>query len=126
MADWRKLAMRALLADNQIDEREVAILRKEFFADKRIDRAELDFLLEAKKKAKSAVPAFDKLLFEAVRSSLLADGKITAEEVTWLRNWIMADGKVDDAEKKLLKELRLLADHVCPEFTAMYNEMVGK
>ena len=126
MADWRKLALRALLADGEIDEREVGILRKEFFADKRIDRAELDFLLEAKKKARKVVPAFDKLLFEAVRTALLADGKITAEETTWLRSWIMADGKVDDAEKKLLKELKLLADHVCPEFQAMYAEMVGK
>ena len=126
MADWRKLAMRALLADNQIDDREVGILRKELFADKRIDRTELDFLLEAKKKASSAVPAFDRLLFEAVRTALLADGKITADEVVWLRAWIMADGKVDKAEIKLLMELKLLADHVCPEFTAMYNEMVGK
>lgn len=126
MADWRKLALRSLLADGQIDDREVAILRKELFADKRIDRAELDFLLEAKKKARSAVPAFDKLLFEAVRTALLADGKITAEETTWLRAWIMADGKVDDAEKKLLKELKLLADQVCPEFQSLYNEFVGK
>ncbi len=126
MADWRKLAMRALLADNQIDEREVAILRKELFADKRIDRSELDFLLEAKKKARSAVPAFNKLLFEAVRTALLGDGKITAEETAWLRAWIMEDGKVDEAEKKLLKELKLLADQVCPEFQALYNEMVGK
>jgi hypothetical protein len=126
MADWRKLAMRALLADNQIDDREVAILRKEFFADKRIDRAELDFLLEAKKKAKGTVPAFNKLLFEAVRTALLADGKITAEETAWLRSWILEDGKVDQAEIKLLMELRLLADHLCPEFNALYNEMVGK
>lgn len=126
MADWRKLAMRALLADNQIDDREVAILRKEFFADKRIDRAELDFLLEARKKARSTVPAFTKLLFEAVRASLLADGKITPEETTWLRAWILEDGKVDQAEIKLLMELKLLADHVCPEFLALYNEMVGK
>ena len=38
MANWRQLAMSALLADGAIDEREVEILRKEFFADRRIDR----------------------------------------------------------------------------------------
>ena len=56
MADWRKLAKAALLADGQIDEREVAILRKELFADKRIDRAELEFLMEAKKQARWSCP----------------------------------------------------------------------
>src|SRR6476661_7176211 len=51
MANWRQLAMSALLADGSIDEREVEILRKEFFADRRIDRAEMEFLLEARKRA---------------------------------------------------------------------------
>src|SRR5262245_181054 len=55
MANWRQLAMSALLADGAIDEREVEILRKEFFADRRIDRAEMEFLLEARKKAASCV-----------------------------------------------------------------------
>ena len=36
MANWRQLAMAALLADGTIDEREVEILRREFFADRRI------------------------------------------------------------------------------------------
>ena len=57
MANWRQLAMAALLADGAIDEREVQLLRKEFFADRRIDRAEMEFLLEARKRAASAVPS---------------------------------------------------------------------
>src|SRR5262245_26032352 len=68
MANWRQLAMSALLADGTIDEREVEILRKEFFADRRIDRAEMEFLLEARRKAGSAAPSFEKLIFEALRS----------------------------------------------------------
>lgn len=125
MADWRRLAREALLADGQIDEREVAIVRKALFADGRIDRSELEFLLEVKKFAKATVPQFQKLLFEAIRNVILADGTISANEAAWLRQWIFADGKVDDAEKHWLKELKLLADSVSPEFTALYNECLA-
>ena len=125
MANWRQLCLSALLADGAIDQREVDIIRKEFFADGRIDRHELEFLLEARKKATSAVPAYDKLVFEAMRSIILADGSISPEEVGWIRQWIFADGKVDAAEKHWLKELKLLADRVCPEFTALYNQCLA-
>jgi len=122
MANWRNLCKAALLADGQIDEREVALIRKEFFADGRIDRSELEFLLEVKKEAASAVPSFQKLLFEAVRNVILADGVIDAEEAAWLRTWIYADGKVDADEKHWLRELKLLASRVSPEFMTLYNE----
>ena len=125
MANWRQLAMAALLADGHIDEREVAILRKEFFADRRIDRAEMEFLLEARKKAGSCVPSYEKLLFEALRSVILADGTISPGETEWIREYIFADGKVDAAEKQWLKELKLLADSVCPEFLALYNQCMA-
>jgi len=119
MADWRKLAKVALLADGKIDDAEVAILRRHLFADKRIDRTELEFLFEAQKGARQAAPSFQRLLFEGVRTHILMDGKISADEAAWLKQWIFADGKVDDAEKKLLKELKLLADQTCPEFEAL-------
>ena len=125
MANWRQLAMSALLADGTIDEREVEILRKEFFADRRIDRAEMEFLLEARKKSPASVPSFDKLVFEALRSVILADGVISAEETVWIRQFIFADGKVDAAEKHWLKELKCLADRVCPEFLALYNQCMA-
>jgi uncharacterized membrane protein YebE (DUF533 family) len=125
MANWRQLAMAALLADGHIDEREVEIIRKEFYADRRIDRSELEFLLEARRKAQSSVPSFEKLLFEAMRAVILADGHISPEEVGWIRAFILADGKADAAEKHWLKELRHLADSVCPEFLALYNQLMA-
>lgn len=125
MANWRQLAMSALLADGAIDEREVEILRKEFFADRRIDRAEMEFLLEARKKAASCAPSFEKLLFEALRTVLLEDGVINPEKTEWIRQYIYADGKVDAAEKHWLKELKVLADSVCPEFTALFNQCMA-
>src|SRR5262245_13168803 len=114
MANWRTLCKLALLADGTIDDREVEIIRKEFFADGKIDRTELEFLLEIKREAGSAVPAFQKLLFEAIRSVILADGVIDAGEVAWLRSWIFADGKVDADEKHWLREFKVLANRVCP------------
>ena len=50
MANWRTLCKMALLADGTIDDREVEIIRKEFFADGRIDRTELEFLLEVRRR----------------------------------------------------------------------------
>ncbi len=125
MANWRQLAMSALLADGAIDEREVTILRKEFFADRRIDRAEMEFLLEARKKAASAVPSFEKLIFECLRSVVLADDSISPEETAWIRQFIFADGKVDAAEKHWLKELKCLAGRTCPEFDALYQQCMA-
>ena len=126
MANWRNLCKAALLADGQIDEREVNLIRKEFFADGRIDRTELEFLLEVRREARSSVPAFGKLVFEAIRSVILADGEISPGEVAWLRDWIFADGKVDAEEKHWLREFKVLANKVCPEFTALYNECMAK
>ncbi|MGL4550198.1 MAG: hypothetical protein ACRC33_03335 [Gemmataceae bacterium] len=125
MADWRRLAMSALLADGGIDEREVGILRKAFFADRRIDRAEMEFLLEARRRAGSCAPSFEKLLFEALRTVILADDAITAEETQWISEFLLADGKVDAAEKNWLKELKCLAGRVCPEFQALYDRCMA-
>jgi hypothetical protein len=123
MANWRNLAMSALLADGVIDEREVEILRKEFFADRRIDRTEMEFLLEARRKAGGCAPSFEKLVFEALRSVILADGVISPEETMWIRENILGN-KPGPAEIHWLTELKCLADGVCPEFQALYKKSV--
>lgn len=62
MADWRKVAKALALGDGRIDERETATLRQELFADGKIDKSELDFLLELKRKATATVRSLDKLI----------------------------------------------------------------
>jgi hypothetical protein len=62
MAEWRKVAKALALGDGYIDEKEVGILRKELFADGKIDKSELDFLYEIKRGAATAVKALDKLI----------------------------------------------------------------
>jgi len=124
MADWRKLAKEALLADGRIDTREVEILRKALFADQRIDKSELEFLAELRKAAKSTVKEFMKLFTDAVKNHMQADGVITDSETAWLRKTIFADNKVDADEIQLLKELKQLAKQTSPEFDKLYAECV--
>lgn len=64
MAEWRKVAKALALGDGRIDEKEVAILRKELFADGKIDKSELEFLYEIKRGATTTVRALDKLIEE--------------------------------------------------------------
>ncbi len=131
MADWRKLAINAILADGKIDDTEVKVLKKELYADGKIDRDEVDFLVQlrnsAQKKAKGEpLPAsFEKLFFAAVESNVLADGVIDAAEAKWLQALIFADKKVDDNEKKFLMKLKKGAKSTSPEFDALYEKCLG-
>ena len=68
MADWRKVAKSLALGDGRIDEKETAVLRKELFADGKIDKSELDFLYELKRKATSNVRSFDALIAECEKA----------------------------------------------------------
>lgn len=64
MAEWRKVAKAFALADGHVSEKEVRILREEFFADQHISQSELKFLHELKAEAKNAVKALDELIAE--------------------------------------------------------------
>lgn len=122
MADWRKLAKALALADGRIDTKESNIIRKELWADGKLDRSELEFLLDLKKNAQSVVGEFDKMLHAAIKAAVLADGDIDAREAAWLRKFLYADGRIDDGEKALLRELKSGAKATCPEFEALYKE----
>ncbi len=130
MADFRKLALEAILADGEIDDAEVRVLQKELWADKKIDPKEVEFLIElrniAQKKAKakkaSVNPKFETLFFKAIEQNVLRDGKIDAKEANWLRKMLFADGKIDDNEKKFLKRIKKAAKKTSPEFERLCQE----
>src|SRR5260370_932312 len=123
MADWRRLALSLALADGKITERETAIIRRELIGtDRKLDRAELEFLLEVKKQASSVAQGYDDFLNVALKKAILAHGAIGPEEVRWLRLWIFADGKVAPEERTLLHDLRKEAKSVCPEFVLLYDQ----
>src|SRR5258708_35826097 len=107
MAEFKKLAVAAMLADGKIDDEEVKVLRKELWADGKIDEKEVEFLIElrnaAQKKAKGAelTPAFENLFFKAIEANVLDDGIISAKEAGWLTKMLFADGKIDANEKSI-------------------------
>jgi len=121
MPQLREL-MNTILADGKVDGSEVEALTGLLYADNRIDRAEAEFLIELHNRVERVSPAFEKFFFQAIKDHVLNDGKIDAEEAKWLRRMITADEKVDDREKKLLRELRGEATEVSPEFEALFLE----
>jgi len=125
MADWKKLAKDLLLADGKIDERETALVRQELFADNQIDDAELDFLIDLKKAAMGVHITFNQLVLDGVKRNILGDGVISRSEAEFLRRWILADGRVDPPEKKLLQELKAGARQTCPEFESLYTKCMA-
>ena len=134
MADFRKLALEAILADGAIDDAEVRVLQKELWADKKIDPSEVGFLIElrnsAQKKAKAKKgkvnPKFEALFFKAIEQNVLRDGKIDAKEANWLRKMLFADRKIDDNEKKFLKRLKKSAKKTSPAFDQLYQQCVER
>jgi uncharacterized membrane protein YebE (DUF533 family) len=134
MADWRKVAVAALLADGKIDDTEVKLLRKELWEDGKIDMDEVRFLVElrnaAQKKAKArkeAVnPKFEALFFKAIEENVMADGTIDAREAGWLREMLFADRKIDANEKKFLARIKKAAKSTSPQFEKLYQECMAK
>ncbi len=132
MADFRKLAIAFVLADGVIDDDEVKVLRKELYQDGKIDKKEVDFLVElrnaAQKKAKAKQadvnPNFTKLFFKAISDNVLADGKIDTAEANLQRKMLFADGVIDDEEKKFLTSLKKSATATSPAFEKLYAECV--
>lgn len=134
MADWKKVAMAAILADGKIDETEVRVLKKALWADGKISDSEVQFLIElrteAQKKAKAKkenlTPAFEKLFFKAIEENILKDGKIDETEAKWLRTALFADGKIDAGERKFLEGLKKKAKSTSDEFNKLCEEADAK
>jgi len=124
VADWKKTAKAFLLADGGIDDREVAVLRKELFADGRVDDVELDFLLELKRDAKRLVPAFHFLVIDSLKSCCLSGEAIKPGSASLLRRWLLA-GKIGYVEKRYLEELRAAAKQVPPDFDELYRQVAS-
>lgn len=122
MADWKKLAKDLLLADGYIERKETELLKKAILADGVVSKSEAEFLIELRKEAPKAVAEFHAFVFEVVKKAILADGDVSAAEAAWLEKFITADGKVDDSEKQLLKDIKAGAKNSSPEFEALLKK----
>ena len=113
-----------ILDTGKVDSRHLEVLRRELYADGKIDRREADFLAELHKRVQRPNPAFEDFFYKAIKDHILADGRIDAEEAAWLRQLLFADGKIQDEERKFLHELKGQAKQLSPEFEALYRDSI--
>lgn len=122
MADWRKMAKQILLADGTIDEREVAALRKEFFADNSIDDIELEFLFDLRNTAKGVKASFNVLLIDALKNCMLVNGTLKPGGVSTLRHLMVSNGQLDAGEKVFVQHLRAALKQPSPDLDSFCKQ----
>ncbi len=113
---------RDILAIGKVEGQELEVLRRQVYAENKINRPEADFLVELHKRVQHLTPAFEQFFYQAVKDHILADGRIDAEKAAWLRQMVFSDDKIDDQERKLLHELDGEAKQVSPEFKLLFVE----
>lgn len=135
MADYKKLAISALLADGQVDDAEVKVLQKGLKGeDGKYDNEALQFLIDlrelAQKKAKTAgislTPSFEKFFFKVMGDNVLGDGHISEREVKFITEHLLADGKIDDSEWAFLEMLKKKAKSKHASFDKMFETFEAK
>jgi hypothetical protein len=103
---------KSILADGIIDEQEVKQLREVLYEDGIIDKEEAEFLFELNDavSGKDNHQSWATLFIEAITSFLLEDetspGEVDDDEAKWLIGKIHGDGKLDEIEAALLKNLK--------------------
>jgi hypothetical protein len=111
-----------ILAIGKVDGKELELLSKRVYAGDKINRQTADFLVELHKRVQHRTPAFETFFYQALKDHILANGRVGVEQSAWLRRMLFADGKIDDEERKFLHELNGEAQHVSPEFKALFEE----
>jgi len=114
--------MQKMLSDGKVDGHGLVSLCDTLYADDKIDRQEAELLIELHKRVERVSPAFESFFYQAIKRHVLTDGKIDAEEADWLKRMIFADGRADKREKKLIRELKGEATHLCHEFEGLYAD----
>jgi hypothetical protein len=110
-----------ILARGRVDGPELEMLRKELYADGKIDREEANFIVELHKRVQHKTPAFEHFFNQVIKDHILADGRIDADEAAWLRQMVLTHGKLKDEQRKLLHELKGEAKEVSREFEALFT-----
>ena len=112
-----------VLANGRVDGHELELLRQ-VYATGTVSRDAADCLVELRKRVRSRTPGFEKFFFKAIRDHVIADDRISRGEATWLREALLADGKLADPERKFPHQLRGEAKEVSPEFESLLQESV--
>ena len=104
-----------IIEDGIVDADEVIKMRERLYADGIIDREEAEFLFRINDSVSGNKndPSWNELFVEAITGHLLEDevspGEVDEDEAKWLLEKIQADGKIDEIELALLKNLKVKA-----------------
>ena len=119
-------AGQTILANGNVDETDLAALRRHLYTNGKIERREADFLVELHKRVKYTTPRFEKLFYRAIKDHMLTHVYIGAEEVAWLRRMLFADGKIKDEERRFLHDLKGEAKRGGREFEKLFAESTNE
>ena len=111
-----------ILSNGKVDGPELEALRKQMYAVAKIDRPRADFLVELYKRVQHKTPALGHFFYQAIKDHILVNGRIDGEETVWLRQMLLADGKITDEGRKFLHELKGEAKETSREFDLLFRE----
>jgi hypothetical protein len=121
MQDLRRIEQ-DILAVGRVDSDHLEALRRALYEGGAVGRPAADLLVELHKRVQHPNPAFEHLVYRAIKDHVLTDGRIGAEEAAWLRQWLLADGMLHDEGRKFLHELKGEARDASSEFEALFAE----
>jgi hypothetical protein len=124
MSKLREVKAQILLEgeDLRIDDEDLALIRECLPPDGAVTGEDLAVLIEMRREARVVSPAFDQLLFPALKNQILADGKVDFMEMFELLRLLYGGGGIDPAKLAFLQELRKEAGEVSPEFEALFKQ----
>jgi hypothetical protein len=120
----REIAER-IIANGRVDDHEIKVLEQLIYSDGKIDRKEANFMVELHKRVAFRSPAFEKFHYRILKDHVLANGFIGSGEVKWLREVLLDDDRVDDEERKFLRELKGEASTFPAEFEKLYKDCMN-
>jgi len=121
MPDLGKLKAKVLMR-GVIEDRELETICRSLYADGQIDKPVIEFLVLLRNEARAVCPAFDDFFFEAVKFHVLGKGGVGAEEAMWLRQVLLAHGRIDARKRRFLTDVKNEARWVSREFEQLYEQ----
>ncbi|HEY1861404.1 MAG TPA: hypothetical protein VGG61_13675 [Gemmataceae bacterium] len=121
MPDLEKLKAKVLMR-GVIEDVELETICQALYADAKIDKRVIEFLVLLRSEARAVCTAFDDFFFEAMKFHVLSDGSVSAEEAKWLRQVLLAHGRIDAQKRRFLTDVRNEARWVSREFEQLFEQ----
>lgn len=117
----------AIIEDGVVDADEVEKLRERIFKDSKIDKQEAELLFQINNavSGRENDPGWQELFVSVVSNFVLMDlsspGEIDESEAAWLIGMMQGDGRIDQIELALLKEISERAQKVDSKLQAIID-----